>query len=298
MKKLLAAVLALALIFSVAACAAPAATESAAVSETPAASEEASAAPSESASEEPTQEADASWQTVESKGSFVLGFDAGFAPMGFKDENGEYVGFDIDLANEVASRLGLKIVFQPINWDLKEMELKNGNIDMIWNGLTITDERKENMLFSDPYMNNQQIIVVAADSGIKSKADLAGKTVAAQVDSSAMEAIEAEPDVMDTFGQLIESPDYVEALMELKNGSVDAVVVDEMTGRYYVLADNPDAYLVLEDTFGEEQYGIGFRLEDKTFRDKIQETINALIADGTAAKISQKWFGDNVVIGG
>jgi polar amino acid transport system substrate-binding protein len=147
-------------------------------------------------------------------------------------------------------------------------------------------------------MNNQQIIVVAADSGIKSKADLAGKTVAAQVDSSAMTAIEAEPDVMSTFGQLIESPDYVEALMELKNGSVDAVVVDEMTGRYYVLADNPDAYLVLEDTFGEEQYGIGFRLEDQSFRDKIQETLSAMIADGTAAEISIKWFGDNVVIGG
>lgn len=295
MKKLLAAVLVLALIFSVAACAAPAATQSAAPSES--VSEEASAAPSESASEEATEEADVSWQTVEDKGSFILGFDSGFAPMGFKDENGDFVGFDIDLANEVASRLGLKIEFQPINWDLKEMELKNGNIDMIWNGLTITDERKENMLFSDPYMNNQQIIVVAADSGIKSKADLAGKTVAAQVDSSAMEAIEAEPDVMDTFGQLIESPDYVEALMELKNGSVDAVVVDEMTGRYYVLADNPDAYLVLEDTFGEEQYGIGFRLQDKAFRDKIQETLDAVIADGTAAEISKKWFGDNVVIG-
>ncbi len=296
MKKLMTMILALVLILSFAACAAPAA--SAPVSESPSASQEASEEPSESASTEASADADVSWQTIEDKGSFVLGFDAGFAPMGFKDENGDYVGFDIDLANEVASRLGLTIEFQPINWDLKEMELKNGNIDMIWNGLTITDERKENMLFSDPYMNNQQIIVVAANSGIKTKADLAGKTVAAQIDSSAMEAIEADPDVMNSFGELIESPDYVEALMELKNGSVDAVVVDEMTGRYYVLADNPDAYLVLEDTFGDEQYGIGFRLEDKSFRDKIQEALNAIIADGTAAEISQKWFGDNVVIGG
>ena len=113
-----------------------------------------------------------------------------------------------------------------------------------------------------------------------------------------MEAIAAQPDVMDTFGDLIESPDYVEALMELKQGSVDAVVVDEMTGRYYVLADDPDNYIVLEDTFGEEQYGIGFRLEDTAFRNKVQETLSAIIADGTAAEISQKWFGDNVVIGG
>jgi polar amino acid transport system substrate-binding protein len=300
MKKLLIAILAIMLMLSFAACSAPASSDDSTASEAPAAteapSEEPSEAPSEAPSEEPAE--DLSWQAIEDKGSFILGFDAGFAPMGFKDESGEYVGFDIDLANEVASRLGLEIVFQPINWDTKEMELKNGNIDVIWNGLTITEERKENMLFSDPYMNNQQIIVVAADSGIASKADLAGKTVAAQVDSSAMEAINAEPDVKDTFSELIESPDYVEALMELKQGSVDAVVVDEMTGRYYVLADDPDNYIVLDDTFGEEQYGIGFRLEDQAFRDKIQETLNAIIADGTAAEISQKWFGDNVVIGG
>jgi len=300
LKKLIIAVLAIMLTLSFAACSAPAGSDDTSASEAPSATE----VPSEDASQEPSEAAtddaaeDLSWQTVEDKGSFILGFDAGFAPMGYKDENGEYVGFDIDLANEVASRLGLEIVFQPINWDSKEMELNNGNIDVIWNGLTITEERMKNMLFSDAYMNNQQIIVVAANSGITSKADLAGKSVAAQVDSSAMEAIEAEPDVMNSFGELIESPDYVEALMELKQGSVDAVVVDEMTGRYYVLADNPDAYVVLEDTFGEEQYGVGFRLADQAFRDKIQETLNAIIADGTAAEISQKWFGDNVVIGG
>ncbi len=300
MKKLLIAILAVMLTLGFAACAAPASTTDTPASEEPSATQAPSEAPSEEPSETATEEPaeDLSWQTIEDKGSFILGFDAGFAPMGFKDESGEYVGFDIDLANEVASRLGLEIVFQPINWDTKEMELKNGNIDLIWNGLTITEERKQNMLFSDPYMNNQQIIVVAADSGITSKADLAGKTVAAQVDSSAMEAIAAQPDVMNTFGDLIESPDYVEALMELKQGSVDAVVVDEMTGRYYVLADNADAYVVLEDTFGDEQYGIGFRLEDTAFRNMIQEALNAIIADGTAAKISEKWFGDNVVIGG
>jgi polar amino acid transport system substrate-binding protein len=241
--------------------------------------------------------ADTSWNDVQEKGSFILGFDETFAPMGFKDDSGEYVGFDIDLANEVASRLELDIEFQPIDWDSKVMELDNGNIDMIWNGLTITEERQEEMLFSDPYMNNRQIIVVATGSGIASKTDLAGKAVAAQIDSSAMEAIEGEPDVMETFGELVESPDYVEALMELKQGSVDAVVIDETMGRYYINSDSdPSVYTVLDDNFGEEQYGIGFRMDDVSLRDKIQETLDAMIADGTAAEISEKWFGDNVIV--
>lgn len=240
---------------------------------------------------------DTSWTDIKAKGSFTLGFDQTFAPMGFKDDSGEYAGFDIDLANEVASRLGLTVEFQPVDWESKEMELKSGNIDVIWNGLTITDARKKDMLFSDPYMNNRQIIVVAAGSGITSIADLAGKTVAAQIDSSAMAAIEAKPEVMDTFGALIDSPDYVEALMELKQGTVDAVVVDETMGSYYINEDDtPEAYAILDENFGEEQYGIGFRLGAQSFRDKVQETIDAIIADGTGEQIATKWFGYNVLV--
>lgn len=293
MKKLLTLILVILLALSFTACSNNQASQSDAV---PADDDNASASPSADVADESSEEADLSWQTIQDKGAFILGFDEGFAPMGFKDENGEHVGFDLDIAAEVASRLGLELKLQPVDWDLKVMELNNGNIDMIWNGLTITDERLEKMLFSDPYMGNQQIIVVAADSGIKTKAELDGKTVAAQVDSSAMEAIQAETEVMESFGELIESPDYVQALTELKNGTVDAVVVDEMTGRYYVLADNPDAYVVLEDTFGSEEYGIGFRMNDIAFRDKIQETIDEIIADGTAAAISDKWFGENVIV--
>ena len=301
MKKIMILVLVMAMAFSLVACA----NNNAAPSESPAetAAEE-TVAPAETeapADAEPTDApadapADESWTKIEEKGSFILGFDAGFAPMGYKDENGEFVGFDIDLAKEVASRLGLEIVYQPIDWDSKVLELDAGNIDVIWNGLTITEDRKKEILFSDPYMNNRQVIVVGADSGIASKADLAGKIVAAQVESSAMEAIRADAAVMDTFGELIESPDYVQALTELKNGTVDAVVVDEMTARYYVLKDDPDSYTILDEDFGEEQYGIGFRLKDQAFRDKIQETLDAMIADGTAAKISQNWFGGDVII--
>ncbi len=297
MKKLLTAILAFVLVLSFAACAAPAASDTSAVSESPSDSQEVSEAPSESASA--SEDADVSWQTIEDKGSFVLGFDETFAPMGFKDESGNHVGFDLDLAAEVAARLGLELKLQPIDWDSKELELQNGNIDVIWNGLTITEERKEKMLFSDPYMNNRQIVIVAADSGIKTIADLADKTVAAQVESSAMQAIEAQPDVKDSFGELIESPDYVEALMELKQGSVDAVVIDEIMGRYYIAQDEDSSfYGVLTDNFGEEQYGIAFRLEDQSFRDKVQETLTAIIGDGKGAEISQKWFGEDILIKG
>ncbi len=297
MKKILIVVLVAAMALSLVACAKPATSE--APVETAA---EETVAPAETetpAEEEPAEvPADESWAKVEADGSFIFGFDAGFAPMGYKDDNGEFVGFDIDLAKEVASRLGLEIVYQPIDWDSKVLELDAGNIDVIWNGLTITDARKKEILFSEPYMDNRQVIVVAANSGIASKADLAGKIVAAQVESSAMEAIRADAAVMDTFSELIESPDYVQALTELKNGTVDAVVVDEMTARYYVLKDDPDSYIILDEDFGDEQYGIGFRLKDQAFRDKIQETLNAMIADGTAEEISQKWFGGNVIISG
>lgn len=303
MKKLLIAILAVMLIMSFAACSAPAATSDAA--ESPSETVDASVSPSEAATEEVPEEAtedateDLSWQAIEDKGSFTLGFDQAFPPMGFKDDNGDYVGFDIDMATEVASRLGIELVLQPVEWDSKTLELNSGNIDVIWNGLTINDNNKKDMLFSDPYMNNRQIIVVAADSDITTIADLAGKSVAAQIDSSGLAAIEAQPDVMDTFGELIQAPDYVEAFMELKQGTVDAVVVDEIFGRYHIAQENAaDTYRVLDESLGDEQYGVGFRLGDQAFRDKIQETLEAMIADGAAAEISEKWFGENIVIAG
>ena len=297
MKKIMILVLVMAMALSLVACA----NNNAAPSESPAetAAEE-TVAPAETEAPEAAEPtdvlADESWAKVEANGSFILGFDETFAPMGFKDDSGNYVGFDLEVAKEVASRLGLgEPTLMPINWDSKVMELNAGNIDFIWNGLTITDERKGEMLFSDPYMNNRQIIVVKADSAIQSKADLAGKAVAAQADSSAMEAIQGEPDVMNSFGNLVESPDYVEALMELKQGSVDAVVVDETMGSYYISQDeNPNAYRILDDNFGEEQYGIGFRLGDVALKDAIQEQLNAMVADGTFAEISKKWFAHDV----
>ena len=179
---------------------------------------------------------DDSLQKILDKGEIILGLDVGFKPMGFYDDAGNIVGFDIDLAKEVASRLGVALKLQPIDWNSKEMELSAGNIDMIWNGMSITPERAENMNISKPYLNNRMVIIAAADSGIAAKADLSGKKVAVQAGSSALDCINAEPDVAATF-TISEYPDNPTAFLDLKAGRVDALVVDEVVGLNLISED-------------------------------------------------------------
>lgn len=183
------------------------------------------------------EEGDASLQYILDKGELILGLDETFPPMGYRDANGDIIGFDIDLATEVCSRLGVKLKLQPINWDSKEMELNGKTIDCIWNGMSITDERISGMDLSTPYIANKQIIIVKSDSGISTKADLAGKTVGAQQGSSAVDAIRAEPDVKASFGSLNEYASNDEAFLDLKAGRIDVLVVDEVYGRYMISQD-------------------------------------------------------------
>lgn len=183
------------------------------------------------------EEGDASLQYILDKGELILGLDETFPPMGYRDANGDIIGFDIDLATEVCSRLGVKLKLQPINWDSKEMELSGKTIDCIWNGMSVTDERINGMDLSTPYIANKQIIIVKSDSGISTKADLAGKTVGAQQGSSAVDAISAEPDVKDSFGSLNEYASNDEAFLDLKAGRIDVLVVDEVYGRYMISQD-------------------------------------------------------------
>ena len=183
------------------------------------------------------EKGDASLQYILDKGELILGLDETFPPMGYRDANGDIIGFDIDLATEVCSRLGVKLKLQPINWDSKEMELNGKTIDCIWNGMSITDERINGMDLSTPYIANKQIIIVKSDSGISTKADLAGKTVGAQQGSSAVDAISAEPDVKASFGSLTEYASNDEAFLDLKAGRIDVLVVDEVYGRYMISQD-------------------------------------------------------------
>jgi polar amino acid transport system substrate-binding protein len=224
----------------------------------------------------------------------VVGLDDNFPPMGFRDEKNEIVGFDIDMAKEAAQRVGLQVEFKPIDWSAKEAELTSQRVDVLWNGLTITEERKQNILFTSPYMENHQIVVVAAQSPIKTKADLAGKVVGAQEGSSAVDAVKKEAEVLQSLKELKAFGDNVTALMDLATGRLDAVVVDEVVGRYYV-AKKPDQYGVLDEHFGVEEYGVGLRKGDTELHGKIEKALSDMKADGTAAKIAQQWFGKDII---
>lgn len=228
------------------------------------------------------------------KKKLVVGLDDNFPPMGFRDDKNTIVGFDVDMAKEAAKRLGMEVEFKPIDWNSKEAELSSKRIDMLWNGLTITEKRKQNILFSSPYMENRQIIIVAAGSAIKSKADLADKIVGAQDGSSSVEAVEKDADTLKSFKEFKKFPDNVAALMDLKTGRLDAVVVDEIVGRYYTSKKSGE-YAILTEHFGSEEYGVGLRKEDKELQTKLQKALDDMKKDGTSANISKKWFDADIV---
>ena len=227
--------------------------------------------------------------------TFTVGFDAEFPPYGYQDENGEYVGFDLDLAAEVCARNGWELVKKPINWDSKDMELETELIDCIWNGFTING-REDKYTWSTPYVDNSQVVVVGKDSGIASYADLAGKIVAVQADSSALAALTENEDgsneeniaLAESFEKLVEVPDYNTAFMNLEAGAVDAIAMDIGVAQYQ-LEQRGDAFVILDGTLAAEQYGIGFKLGNSELRDAVQKTLDEMAADGTFAKIAEKY---------
>ncbi|MBV7274083.1 amino acid ABC transporter substrate-binding protein [Clostridium thailandense] len=240
------------------------------------------------------QTEDNSLKDIKQKGKFVVGLDDSFPPMGFKNDKGEIVGFDIDMAKEAAQRMGVKVEFKPVQWDGIILSLNNKDIDVIWNGLTITDKRKEQIDFSKVYLQNKQIIVVKNDSSIKTKKDLAGKVVGLQLGSSSETALAADTNTSKSLKETKKYSDNTEALMDLSQGRLDAVVVDEVVGRYYI-SKKPGLYKTLDEDFGKEDYGVGIRKTDKSFKEELDKTLDAMKADGTADKISQKWFGKNII---
>ncbi|CCY12265.1 amino acid ABC transporter substrate-binding protein PAAT family (TC 3.A.1.3.-) [Clostridium sp. CAG:81] len=279
-KRLLSAVMASAMVLSLAACGG-AKTETTAAETTAEKKEETTTAGTTAA------------ETAEAAGgTLIVGFDQDFPPMGFVGDNGEYTGFDLDLAKEVAGRLGLEYKAQPIAWDSKDMELESGNIDCIWNGFTITG-REDDYTWTTPYMANKQVFVVANDSDIKSQADLAGKVVEVQADSSAEAALKENQDLANTFGQLLTTPDYNTAFMDLEQGAVDAVAMDVIVAGYQIKQRNAD-FKILDDSLSEEEYGVGFKKGNTELRDKVQGALEEMAADGTLAKISDEWFGEDV----
>lgn len=225
-------------------------------------------------------------------GKFTVGFDQEFPPMGFVGDNGEYTGFDLALAEEVAKRLGLEFVPQPINWDAKDMELESGNIDCIWNGFTMQG-REDAYTWVGPYMANNQVFVVAGDSDIATKGDLSGKAVEVQKDSSGLNAINDDADLLASFGSLTEVADYNTALMDLESGACDAVCMDSIVAGYQIKSSGKNMK-ILDDTLAAEEYGIGFKKGDDDLAAAVKNTLMEMTADGTVEKISNEWFGSNV----
>ena len=243
-----------------------------------------------------------------SKGSdktFTVGFDAEFPPYGYRDDNGEYVGFDLDLAAEVCKRQGWELVKQPIDWDAMDMELSSGAIDCIWNGFTMNG-REDAYTWTEPYVDNSQVFVVAAASGVQNKEELAGKVVAVQKDSSALAALNDEENadniaLRDSFAQLIEYADYNTAFMDLEQGAVDAVAIDIGVAQYQIAQREAGKFVMLQgedNKLAVEQYAVGFLKGNDELRDTVQKTLDEMAADGTFTQIAEKWgLTDSVCLG-
>lgn len=242
-------------------------------------------------------EEDTSLQYIEDRGKLIVGLDDTFPPMGFRDDANNIVGFDIDLAKAVADKLGLELVLQPIEWDAKEQELKTKNIDVIWNGFSITEERLANLTMSIPYMENAISLVVAKDSGIVTMADMAGKKLAVQSGSSAEEALdsEANKDFKASVAEVNGFASYITALMDLETGNSDAVLMDSVVATY-MINDGGKDFVVLEEELVAEEYAIGLRKGDQALCDKINETLRNLKTDGKVEEIASSWFGSDITI--
>ena len=287
MKKIISVLLAAAMAFALTAC-------GGAQSSTPASSTAAasSAAPGQSSSAAAYA---TSLDDIKAKGELVIGLDDTFAPMGFRDESGNLVGFDIDLATAVCEVLGVKPVFQPIDWDAKELELSTGKIDCIWNGMSITPEREQSMSLSNAYLNNKIIIMTNKGVTIASKEDLANYNLGTQADSSALEVVKGDPIYDSIKDKLTEYKTYDQVIMDMQAGRIDAMIVDEVLGQYKN-TQLGNVFEVAPVDFGKDLYAIGLRKSDTELTDAINAAIKTCIDNGKAAEISTKWFGSDIMV--
>ncbi len=234
---------------------------------------------------------DDSLNRILDSGKLVVGIDPNFPPMGYKDENGKYVGFDLDLAKEVCKRLEIEMVVQSIDWSRKESYLNSGKIDCIWNGMSVTPERAESMCLSDPYLKNELVFLVSGKSGIRAMNDLDGKKVGVQSGSTTLDFFESSPLCSDM--KEVIAPDNLSLIKKLENGRVDAVLVDSIVAYSYITHNNGN-YVILPRILAEEDVAIGFRKEDRALRNKVQEILGEMKVDGTLSVISGRWFGFDI----
>lgn len=238
------------------------------------------------------------WDKYQQQKSITVGFDNTFVPMGFEEKNGNYAGFDIELAQYVSKKLGIQVHFQPIDWDMKETELQNGTIDAIWNGYSATDERREKVAFTIPYMQNTQILVVKKTSGIHSVEDMTGKVLGAQNGSSGMLDFEEHPEVLKNRVKGGDADQYQsvnEAIIDLKNDRIDALLIDRVYADYYLTTEGiADEYDTIPSGFESESFAVGVRPADKKLLEALNQAFKELYQEGIFQQISQKWFGEDV----
>ena len=238
------------------------------------------------------------WSKYQKQGSITIGFDNTFVPMGFEEKNGQYAGFDIDLAQAVSEKLGIQVNFQPIDWDMKETELQNGTIDAIWNGYSATDERREKVAFTIPYMENQQVLVSKKSQNIQSIKDMNNKVLGAQAGSSGYLNFEAQSDLLKNQVKDQKANQYQsfnEALIDLKNDRIDALLIDRVYANYYLQFEGIlNDYNVFSAGFESESFAVGVRPADKTLLATLNQAFVELYKEGKFQEISQKWFGEDV----
>lgn len=238
------------------------------------------------------------WNDFQTYKKVVIGFDNTFVPMGFQDKSGKNIGFDIDLANAVFEKYGIKVEWQAINWDLKETELKNGNIDLIWNGYSKTEERESVVQFTKQYMVNEQVIVVKKSKNIKSISELKDKVLGAQNGSSGYDIFNEKPEILKNIVKNNDATQYEsfnEALIDLENDRIDALLIDRVYANYYLKQQNKlDDYSILNAGYESEAFAVGARKADITLVNKINEAFYELYKTGKFQEISNKWFGEDV----
>jgi len=236
---------------------------------------------------------DESLKYIQDRGKLILGLDDAFPPMGFRDENNEIVGFDIDVAKAVCEKLDVELVLQPISWDAKEQELSTKNIDCIWNGFSVNEERKQKLTLSSSYMDNNMALVVRADSGIDSLEDMKGRSLALQAGSSALDALNSKTEFKDSLKEVVQLDDNLQALMNLEAKAVDAVLMDDIFANYYI-SKNAKDFVVLDEYLSTEEYAIGFRKSEEALKNAVDEALASLAKEGKLAEISTKWFGKDI----
>lgn len=238
------------------------------------------------------------WNDFENQKTIVIGFDNTFVPMGFQDKSGKNIGFDIDLANEVFKKYNIKVQWQAINWDLKETELKNGNIDLIWNGYSKTSEREKTVLFSDEYMINEQVIVTKKSKNIVNKEQLKDKVLGAQNGSSGYDSFNSNSEILKSIVKNNDATQYEsfnEALIDLENDRIDALLIDRVYANYYLKQQNKlQDYNIINAGFEGDSFAVGARKADTTLVKKVNEAFKELYKEGKFQEISNKWFGEDV----